>query len=304
MLSKICLNGITCCYLSAATYLFSATHRIHYTHPTHTHTYTHTYIHTLHTYIHYIHTYITYPHTHTDRDEMEYHVENLCSKKGTYFSRKIFCPVGCGLRLMRRDIIEHVSYYCVRRLADCPFKCGQSVQFDKLRNHLYFCPRRPICCEPGAKQCTKLFFKWFYCDGNPGDLGGQNFDGRAPDGTPHYGGALPKVGHDMLGLFAEDGEYEVDANRLEENGSVTDISLLKGDEEAQAVPLQITSGVPSSADAQAKQAIRDRNASRGFSSQARTTADSARFGANILPPFSSGDGKGAKAPMPKVCMTV
>ena len=59
---------------------------------------------------------------------MDYHIENTCEKKGTFFSRKIFCPVGCGLRLMRRDVIEHVSYYCKRRLTDCPFRCGQSVQ--------------------------------------------------------------------------------------------------------------------------------------------------------------------------------
>jgi hypothetical protein len=85
-----------------------------------------------------------------------------------------------------------------------------------------------------------LFFKGIFCDGNPGEPGGINFDGRAPDGTPHYGGAMPNVGQDMLGLFAEDGEYEVGGN---EDGSVTDISLLKGDEEAKVVPLQLTNGM-------------------------------------------------------------
>ena len=114
------------------------------------------------------------------RDQVSFHIENQCTLKAVFFSGKVFCPIGCGLRLMRRDVLEHVSYYCKRRLSDCPFGCGQSVQFDKLRLHLYFCPKRPVTCEPGAKECTKLFFKWFYCEDSPGDPGGVGYDGNIP----------------------------------------------------------------------------------------------------------------------------
>lgn len=102
------------------------------------------------------------------RKYVDFHIEFQCSKKGTFFTRMMFCPVGCGQRMMKKDIIYHATYICHRRLTDCPLGCGQSIQFEKLRIHLYFCPKRPICCEPGMKQCNKLFFKWFYDDGGVG----------------------------------------------------------------------------------------------------------------------------------------
>jgi ankyrin repeat protein len=127
------------------------------------------------------------------RDQVSFHIENLCAKKAVFFSKKVFCPIGCGLRLMRRDVLEHVSYYCKRRLSDCPFGCGQSVQFDKLRLHLYFCPKRPVTCEPGAKECNKLFFKWFYCEDSSGDYGGVGYDGDIPGDGPNMSNHLQEM---------------------------------------------------------------------------------------------------------------
>lgn len=137
---------------------------------------------------------------------MDYHIENQCAKKATFFSRKIFCPIGCGLRLMRRDVIEHVSYYCQRRLSDCPFRCGQEVQFDKLRLHLYFCPKRPICCEPGNKECQKLFYKWFYCEDSTGQPGGRGFDGQ-------FYGSGKNVSEEMRELFHQESMQELAMER-------------------------------------------------------------------------------------------
>ena len=135
------------------------------------------------------------------RDQVGFHIENQCVLKAVFFSGKVFCPIGCGLRLMRRDVLEHVSYYCKRRLSDCPFGCGQSVQFDKLRLHLYFCPKRPVTCEPGAKECTKLFFKWFYCEDSPGDPDGVGYDGKIPGDGPNISQEL----QDMAQLFNHSG---------------------------------------------------------------------------------------------------
>ena len=276
------------------------------------------------------------------RDEMDFHIENLCEKKGTYFSRKIFCPVGCGLRLMRRDVIEHVSYYCKRRLTDCPYRCGQSVQFDKLRTHLFFCPKRcvcvcvcvrvcacvcicplyapippspiltishqlsnmlshslthsrthshtprPICCEPGAKSCTKVFFKWFYCDINPGDPGGVGYDGTAPDGT-----VLHPVGQEMLQLFDQSGAGSTDLKSVadlpyegghNDTGSIGDVSQLDGDESVggggnRENVIEIDGD--------------------GMGLKAAHTPGGTRHGTATRAPFSQGDGAGCKTPLPR-----
>jgi len=111
------------------------------------------------------------------RQFVPYHIEFDCTKKGIYFSRMEFCPIGCGTRMQKKDIIHHVTYTCQRRLSDCPLGCGQTIQFEKLRLHLYFCPRRPLCCEPGMKECNRLFFKWFYDDGGMG----KNMSGLAKE---------------------------------------------------------------------------------------------------------------------------
>ena len=46
------------------------------------------------------------------RDLIPKHIEKLCANKAFYFASYVFCPLGCGARVMRRDVLEHVSYYC------------------------------------------------------------------------------------------------------------------------------------------------------------------------------------------------
>jgi ankyrin repeat protein len=96
------------------------------------------------------------------RSEVDRHVEKDCINQGHYFHQYVNCKLGCGTRVMRKDVIKHVSYDCVRRLTICPLKCGNSVQFDKLKSHLYFCPLRPVCCEPGMEPCEMAVHKWLY----------------------------------------------------------------------------------------------------------------------------------------------
>ena len=90
------------------------------------------------------------------------HCEFDCANKIRFFESKLFCPMGCGKRLMKRYVLEHVSYYCTRRMAECPYKCGNSIQFNRLKSHIYFCIKRPICCEPGMKPCENEIYKWLY----------------------------------------------------------------------------------------------------------------------------------------------
>ena len=91
------------------------------------------------------------------------------------------------------------------------------LQFDKLRTHLYFCPKRPVCCEPGAKECNKLFFKWFYSEVSSGDPGGRGYDGRTP-------GKVDGNVDDMMVLFNQDGSNG-DSNGNSRNSNAGTLEL-------------------------------------------------------------------------------
>ena len=155
------------------------------------------------------------------RNFVDFHIEFQCTKKGTFFSRQMFCPVGCGARMMKKDIIYHVTYVCRRRLSDCPLNCGQSIQFEKLRVHLFFCPRRQICCEPGMKQCNKVLFKWFYDDGGLG----RNKSGLSTEEDD--AGAIEGASEEPVGVSglidyddAPDDDYSTIANSLSPDRSM------------------------------------------------------------------------------------
>jgi hypothetical protein len=96
------------------------------------------------------------------KDLVDNHVEKLCVNKSYFFLKYVFCPLGCGVRVMKKDVLEHVAYHCDKRLSECPLKCGNSIQYCRLEQHVYFCMNRRICCEPGMNSCETFVHRWFY----------------------------------------------------------------------------------------------------------------------------------------------
>eukprot|EP01038_Epipyxis_sp_PR26KG_P005643 gene5643-7790_t len=93
---------------------------------------------------------------------IENHIELEC-KNSTYKYQKISeCPLGCGEEMMFRDQLEHVNYKCAKRLTECPRLCGNCVALDLMPEHLIYCPKREISCDPCIKTCTKYLHHWFY----------------------------------------------------------------------------------------------------------------------------------------------
>lgn len=96
------------------------------------------------------------------RDEIQLHMIKTCTNKDSWGRQYINCPARCGTRMMRKDFLEHISYACKYRLSECPLNCGNYLKFDKIQLHIYFCPMRPVCCQPGMKSCERVFNRWFY----------------------------------------------------------------------------------------------------------------------------------------------
>jgi len=96
------------------------------------------------------------------RDELPVHLTKLCSNQEAWGRQWVNCPARCGSRFMRKDLLEHISYRCNYRLSECPLNCGNYLKFDKIKLHIYFCPMRPVCCQPEMKSCERIFHRWFY----------------------------------------------------------------------------------------------------------------------------------------------
>jgi hypothetical protein len=96
------------------------------------------------------------------RDGIQLHMIKTCTNKDSWGRQYINCPARCGTRMMRKDFLEHISYTCKYRLSECPLNCGNYLKFDKIQLHIYFCPMRPVCCQPGMKSCERVFNRWFY----------------------------------------------------------------------------------------------------------------------------------------------
>ena len=60
--------------------------------------------------------------------QMDRHMEKECANKHVFFSRPANCPLGCGVRLRRTDILAHVANNCEFRLSSCPYRCGNTFK--------------------------------------------------------------------------------------------------------------------------------------------------------------------------------
>lgn len=68
--------------------------------------------------------------------DVDNHLEFFCSNKNFKYQKDVDCPNACGERMMIRDVLEHLTYHCPRRLVECTFRCGNSVQLDRLSGKL------------------------------------------------------------------------------------------------------------------------------------------------------------------------
>ena len=60
--------------------------------------------------------------------QLDWHLEKDCANKHVFFSKPANCPLGCGVRLRRKDVIYHVANQCEFRLSSCPNKCGNTFK--------------------------------------------------------------------------------------------------------------------------------------------------------------------------------
>eukprot|EP01041_Mallomonas_annulata_P000359 gene359-658_t len=96
------------------------------------------------------------------REKLDWHLEKECKNKEIFFNRAENCPLNCGRRMRRKDILEHVSNSCPLRLSSCPNGCGNTFKMNRLQAHLLTCPKREICCTIGMKPCNRVLHMWFY----------------------------------------------------------------------------------------------------------------------------------------------
>jgi hypothetical protein len=55
-------------------------------------------------------------------------MEKVCIHKHLYRNRLQRCPLGCGVRIAKKDILDHVAYECNMRLSSCPNGCGNTFK--------------------------------------------------------------------------------------------------------------------------------------------------------------------------------
>ena len=69
--------------------------------------------------------------------------------------RDVSCPQGCGARALQwRELTTHFEDTCPKSLRECPVKCGALVERTSLSDHLNSCPLRPVYCPYIAFGCT------------------------------------------------------------------------------------------------------------------------------------------------------
>ena len=102
------------------------------------------------------------------RDVLDDHMENYCPNKEVFQNKPVNCPMRCGMRMLRKEVLQHVTYKCVYRITECPFKCGNTFKNEKLELHLHVCANRPIQCEKGMPTCDFPLCQWLYQDNSPG----------------------------------------------------------------------------------------------------------------------------------------
>ena len=132
------------------------------------------------------------------RDKLDDHMEFSCPNKHVFQNKLVPCPLNCGQRLKRLDVMEHVSYYCIMRLTECPYRCGNTFRKEKLGDHMMICPNRPLHCERGMPTCQFKLHQWFWqAEGEEDeedsimtepDMFSQNdhyHDDQSPQRSPH-----------------------------------------------------------------------------------------------------------------------
>jgi hypothetical protein len=65
---------------------------------------------------------------------VESHIQVQCTIKNVKYQKRVNCPLGCDEILMFRELLEHVTYKCVRRVSECPLFCGNIVALLKLKS--------------------------------------------------------------------------------------------------------------------------------------------------------------------------
>lgn len=141
--------------------------------------------------------------------------------------------------IVNRHMLEHVSYFCPRRLVECPDKCGVSVRVHKLKLHQLYCPMRKIGCDPDCTICAKPMHAWFYREHlGPGTSRGTRRgkyakrNGNQQQGDA--GGALPRLLEDGTDIEEDNYEEEDDEDGeepYEDEHGVNDGALWAPDEE-------------------------------------------------------------------------
>jgi ankyrin repeat protein len=96
------------------------------------------------------------------RDVLDDHMELSCPNKDVFQNKPVNCPMKCGMRMLRKEVLEHVTYKCIFRITECPFKCGNTFKNEKLGMHLHVCANRPIQCEKGMPTCDFPLCQWLY----------------------------------------------------------------------------------------------------------------------------------------------
>eukprot|EP00392_Amoebophrya_sp_AT5.2_P012200 g12298.t1 len=66
--------------------------------------------------------------------------------------REVICSGGCGIKLLARDLDEHLAKDCVKRGVTCPL-CSATVVFEELPDHMRNCEYRPWQCRAENQRC-------------------------------------------------------------------------------------------------------------------------------------------------------
>jgi hypothetical protein len=65
---------------------------------------------------------------------------------------RIVCPNDCGEAPLRSAINDHVGYDCVMTRRPCPRRCGANPTRRDMPAHNLVCPNEPVACEHGCGQ--------------------------------------------------------------------------------------------------------------------------------------------------------
>jgi hypothetical protein len=64
--------------------------------------------------------------------KVEGHIDHFCTNRNHIYDRVEECPNGCGSTMMKKELLNHVTVHCVKRLIECTQDCGNTIAFEKL----------------------------------------------------------------------------------------------------------------------------------------------------------------------------